>query len=231
MQTRLHPTDARRHSFTLIEVVVAMGIMMVVAGLLGSASVMFYNAYARSQRHAAWLQEYMAIDRIWDKSVRNMIPFRWTDPDGAERFIFEGKSNEMLCSTIRRAYGNDPGALMFLRIKLEDGQLIAEYSFYPRPQWVEADEGYEMTREVLAEKISAISFQYAEAVSDSESEEELEWVEEWVEEEHAAIPLAVRIKVEWEDGTVEYWLRRVAGASGHTTFGVRDVLNTSTENE
>jgi len=222
-------TDAKCAPFTLIEVVVAMGIMMVVAALVGSASVMFYNTYARSQRHSLRLQEYMAIDRIWDNSVRNMIPFRWTDSEGTERFIFEGKTDEMLCSTLRRAYGNDPGALMFLRIKLEEGQLVAEYSFYPRPQWIDADEGYEMTREVLAEKVSAISFQYAEAASSSDSEEELEWVEEWVEEEHAAIPLAVRLKVEWEDGTVEYWLRRVAGASGQSTFGLRETVSTETE--
>lgn len=211
-----------KHSFTLVEMVVAMAVMMLVALIVGTAGKLFYDGYARSQRGAARLKEYMAIDRLWDGAVRNAVPFEWTDEDNKSRFVFEGKSDSVMFTTLRRADGDAPGALVFIRIGLEEDELVAYYSYYPRPPWDSAygsDATEKFTREVIAANVAGVSFQYAE-VGETE-DADIDWIDEWNEEEHAAIPLAIRMTVEWKDGRKEYWLRRTAGNSLHSTFGDR----------
>ena len=215
----------KRHHFTLVEMVVAMAIMLLVAIIIGSAASMFYNGYQRSAKASVKLREYMAIDRVWDDGVRNMVPFKWRDSNNESRFVFNGEENEILFTTLRRADGNAPGALLFVHIFLEDEKLIAEYSFFPRLPWAEEedDDMGEFTREILAENIESLTFMYAEKSEDEE--EPVEWLETWEEEEHDAIPLAVRMNIEWKDGTKEQWLRRVAGISGRSTLGNRRTVS------
>jgi len=222
-------TARRRRSFTLVEMIVAMAIMTVVALLVGIASSIFYNSYRRSVRSAERLREYLAIDRLCDAGFRNMVPFRWRDGDNESRFVFSGGEDRLLFTALRRADGDAPGALIFIRLSLEEGDLVAEYSFYPRLPWAEdeKDEGRigEFRREVLARNVGAISFLYAE--ESGEGDGSLEWLETWEEEEHDAIPLAVQLTVEWLDGTREQWLRRAAGTAGRSRFGVRNTLSAS----
>ena len=212
----------RRRRFTLIELVVAMAIMMLVAVIIGVSAATFYNGLRRAQRATAKLEEYIAIDRIWDNLVRNMVPFKWVDDDGESRFIFEGETEQIRFVALQRLYGDDPGALLFVKIFVEDENLVAEYSDYPRPQWDEEDESREWKREVIARGVKLITFQYAEL---DEGEDEIRWEEYWDEDTHAAIPLAVRMTVEWLDGTTEYWLRRTAGAGRNTTLGLRETVS------
>ena len=214
--------------FTLVELVVSLGIFMVVSGIIAFASRTFYDSYSRSLRVTNRLKEYMAIDALMDVQVRNLIPFEWNDENGNKRFVFSGETNKLHFTTLRRTYGSRPGALLFIRIFVEDEKLIAEYSPYPRLPWMlEDDEQMEYVREVLADKVSQIYFSYAEKVSEEDDEDGtgIEWLEYWAEEEHAAPPLAIRMKVEWLDGTSEYWLRRVAGVSKNSTFGVRSTYD------
>lgn len=210
-----------KHSFTLVEMVVAMAIMMMVAMIVGAAGKLFHDGYSKSQRSAARLGEYMAIDRLWDGAVRNAVPFKWTDEEGVSRFVFEGRNDALMFTTLRRADGDAPGALVFIRLKLEEEELVAYYSYYPRPPWDDefAENPDMFTREVIAANVANVSFQYAEVGETDETE--IEWLDEWDEDEHAAIPLAIRMTVEWKDGRKEYWLRRTAGSSLHSTFGNR----------
>lgn len=221
----------RRHSFTLVEVVVAMAIMTVVGLIIGSASAIFYNSYRRSVENGERLREFLAIDRICDTGIRNMVPFRWRDANNESRFVFAGETERLLFTALRRADGDTPGGLIFIRLSLEETDLVAEYAFYPRLPWAEEeDEGEigEFRREVLARNVSSVSFLYAE--ESGEDDHSLEWLEVWEEEEHDAIPLAIQMTVEWLDGTREQWLRRAAGVSGRSRFGVRNVLRESESN-
>ena len=221
----------RRNSFTLVEVVVAMIIMIVVALILGAASSIFYNAYRNSVRRGERLNEYLAIDRVCDSGLRNMVPFKWRDADNESRFVFAGEEDRILFTALRRADGDSPGGLIFIRLSVENEELIAEYSFYPRLPWAEEEEGEgigEFRREVLARGVQSISFLYAEESGDDDNS--LEWLDVWDEEEHAAIPLAVQLTVEWLDGTSEQWLRRAAGVSGRSRFGVRETPSSSGSN-
>ena len=215
-----------RNSFTLIELVVAMAIMIVVALIIATAGHTFYNAYSRSLKASKKLKTYMAIDRIWDTCVRNMVPFQWKDDEGVSRLVFEGNENTLLFTALRRAHGDDPNGLIFIKLEVENSRLIARSSFYPMRFWLEDEvTDQKIEKEILAEQVKEITFEYAEA---GEEAGEIEWLESWEEDEHAAIPLAVRMKVEWLDGTVEYWLRRTAGVDARSTFGYRETVSDNT---
>lgn len=212
-----------RRYFTLIELVCAMMVMMVVALIIGTAGSSFYNGYRRSAEATARLKERMAIDRIWDSALVNMLPFKWKDDNNENRFVFEGKNDELLLTTLRRVYGNDPSALMFIRFKVEDEKLVAIYSDYPILPWEEEEPSAVTQTEVIAENIAAISFQYAEQDDDGE----IEWFDEWEEEEHNNLPLAIRMTVEWKNGTKEYWLRRTCGVNYNSNFGNRSATSST----
>ena len=216
-----------RRRFTLIEMVVAMAVMVVVAMIIGTASATFYNAYQRSGRSISRLETCIAIDRIFDTLVRNAIPFKWPDEDNTSRFIFEGNADSLLFTTLRRSYGQDPGGILFVRLLVEDEMLIAEYSSSPILPWSEDDDDRGIEREVLARNIESVSFQYAETAEEDEGG--IEWLETWEEEDHEAIPLAIRMTVQWTDGRKEYWLRRTAGNAKESTFGYREVNTSSSQ--
>ena len=210
--------------FTLVELVAAMAIMVFVALIIGTASAAFYNAWKRSVRVTDRLKVRQNIDRIMDTCVRNMIPFSWKDDDDKEQVVFMGSKEEIFFTARRRAAEGDNSAFLFIRLKVnEKQQLVAEYHTLPRFPWQE-EEKYEMKREVLAENIMSVSFLYA-----SLKDEEIIWDDDWEEydPEEAQdnqtdilqIPLAVQLKVEWQDGTVEVWLRRTAAASRYSRFG------------
>ena len=205
-----------KRNFTLIEMVVAMAVMVVVAMIIGTASATFYNAYQRSTRSIKHLETCLAIDRIFDSLIRNAIPFKWLDDENSSRFVFEGNNDSLLFTSLRRTYGKDSSAIIFVRLLVEDEQLIAEYSNSPILPWSE-EETQGIEREVLAKNIAAITFEYAEF----DEEEGLEWLETWEEDEHDALPLAIRMTVEWLDGRKECWLRRLAGNAKDSTFGNR----------
>ncbi len=214
----------RRSNFTLIELIVSMGILMAVTGIVAMASKSFYDGYDRSAKVTRRLKEYMAIDNIMDVHVRNMIPFQWKDDNSNTRFVFSGEEHRLHFTTLRRSYGKSAASLIFVRLFVEENQLIAEYSTLPRLPWKEdGDETMTYEREVIAENIEQITFTYAEKASEEEDENGtgISWEENWPEDEHAAIPLAIRMHIQWTDGSSEYWLRRVAGVAKDSTFGVR----------
>jgi hypothetical protein len=153
-----------------------------------------------------------------------MIPFQWKDDNSNTRFVFSGEEHRLHFTTLRRSYGKSAASLIFVRLFVEENQLIAEYSTLPRLPWKEdGDETMTYEREVIAENIEQITFTYAEKASEEEDEDGtgISWEENWPEDEHAAIPLAIRMHIQWTDGSSEYWLRRVAGVAKDSTFGVR----------
>ena len=222
----------RRSCFTLIELIISMGILMAVTGIVAMASKSFYDGYERSAKVTRRLKEYMAIDNLMDVHVRNLIPFEWKDDNGNSRFVFSGEEHKLHFTTLRRSYGKRAGSLIFIRIFVEENQLIAEYSTLPRLPWKEDDEeNMPYEREVIAENVEEITFSYAEKAAEDEDEDGtgISWKENWPEDEHAAPPLAIRMHLKWSDGTSEYWLRRVAGVAKDSTFGTRKTHDGNTQ--
>lgn len=206
--------------FTLVEMVIAMAILILVGTLIGTASLIFYNAYNRTIRQTEKLKEFVAIDQVMDQTLRNAIPFQWRNKEeNVDKYVFLGKEDELLFSSLRRSHGKDQGALIFVRIRLDGTDLIAEYSSYPILPWeIEKEEiNTKLTREILSRNVQAIKFLYAER----DSEGEIELLDEWIEEEHNGIPLAIQMEVEWIGGEKERWLRRTAGSAANSTYGNR----------
>lgn len=205
--------------FTLVEMIAAMAVMIFVALIIGTASMSFYNTWARAGKITSFLKSAQAIDRIADNFFRNMIPFKWKDEeDNQEKFVFEGKSDSILFTALRRSYAGDKGGLVFVKLYVENEELIAEYSAYPFLPWEE--EGvHPTTKEVICNNVESVSFLYAEKEEDEDIG--MEFLEEWDEEEHEAIPLAVQMTVVWKNGRKEQWLRRTAGVSKYSTLGFR----------
>ena len=102
----------RYSNFTLIELVVAIAILIMVAGIVGFAGASFYDGYKRAVRTTGKLKQYMAIDNLMDTHIRNMIPFKWKDDEGTSRLIFNGEENQIHFATLRRSYGKNAGALL-----------------------------------------------------------------------------------------------------------------------
>lgn len=210
-----------KRPFTLVEMIAAMAVMIFVGLIIGTASMSFYNTWARAGKITSYLKDVQALDRVADNFFRNMIPFKWKDEEdnNAEKFVFEGKSDSMLFTALRRSYGGDKGGLIFIKLYVENEELVAEYSAYPYLPWEE--EGvHETTREVICSNVESVSFLYAE--KDDEKDDGLDFAEEWDEEEHAAIPLAVQMTVTWKNGRQEQWLRRTAGTSKYSALGYRE---------
>jgi len=209
----------RRSNFTLLELIVAIGIMLALSGVIGLASQSFMKALTTSERISAQLQVYLNIDQVMDGCVRNMIPFNWETPEeNDDTFqVFMGERDMIHFTTLRRSYDDIGGNLFFVRIYLDDrtNELVAEYSKFPRPPWLEDnDDTMPYDREVLATNVDRISFLYAGAYDGL-----VQWLEVWDREEYDFIPLAVQMTVEWKDGTSEQWLRRTAASGGNSVYG------------
>ena len=207
----------RRSNFTLMELVAAAGILMTIAGIIAFASRSFFRALASAERVSAQLQVYLNIDQVMDGCFRNMIPFNWeTDDENDDTFqVFLGEEDYIHFTTLRRSYDDVGGNLFFVRVYVDEDELVAEYSKFPRLPWYE-DDDYLMPydREVLATNVERISFLYAGAQDNT-----VVWVEEWDRENYDFIPLAVQMTVEWKDGTEECWLRRTAASGGNSVYG------------
>ncbi len=220
----------KRSNFTLIELVVSIAILIVIAGIVGVSGAAFYNGYERAQRVTNRLKMLMAVDNLMDTHIRNMVPFKWKDEEGNSRLTFDGEENRIFFTTLRRSYGDRPGALLFIRVFVEDEKLVAEYSPYPRLPWLEeGDESMPVSREVIAENVLQVTFSYAE--ESSENSDAVDFLDEYREEEYSVLPLAVLMKIEFTDGTTEQWLRRVAGVSMNSTFGYREATQSATSNQ
>lgn len=213
-QNKKHRT--RRSFFTLMELVAAAGIMMAIAGIIAFASRSFFRALASSERVSAQLQVYLNIDQVMDGCFRNMIPFTWetTDENDDTFQVFLGEEDYIHFTTLRRSYDDVGGNLFFVRVYVDEDELVAEYSKFPRLPWYEDDDLMPYDREVLATNVERISFLYAGAQDDT-----VVWLEEWDRENYDFIPLAVQMTVEWKDGTEECWLRRTAASGGNSVYG------------
>ncbi len=207
----------RRNYFTLMELVAAAGIMLSVAGIIAFASRSFFRALASAERVSAQLQVYLNIDQVMDGCFRNMIPFNWETPDvNDDTFqVFDGLEDSIHFTTLRRSYDDNSGNLFFVRVYVDNDELIAEYSKFPRLPWLDDDEDLmPYDREVLATDVDEISFRYAGAQDST-----IIWLEKWDRENYDFIPLAVQMTVKWNDGTEECWLRRTAASGGNSVYG------------
>lgn len=206
----------RFRPFTLIEVILALGILCIIAVLAAGILQSVQRLWGGVQDRSAALESLQNIDRIADYTFKNMIPFHWRDTENQERQIFRGNPDSILFAHLHRSVGKDSGGIRFIELRLEDKKLVARYRQTPILYWLDEPEDAATIKEIIADKIESLSFEYAEREKD-----EIVWYEDWNEDEKKQIPLAILMKIRFEDGTEEQWLRRSAGSSWDTSYGRR----------
>jgi hypothetical protein len=173
-----------------------------------------YSSWAKIAKANSRLERFLVMDRMVDSAFKNAVPFTWRDDNGHDRFIFKGDSSELILSYLHRINNIEDGGMNFLRLSLENGNLIAEYRKTPILWW--EDDCANVSKEIILNSVKTISFLYADKKND-----EVIWSEDWDEEKAMNIPLAIQIKVEFEDTVEELWLRRTAGSGLRETYGMR----------
>lgn len=205
----------RNRSFTLIEVIFALGLLVVVATLCAGILQSVQKLWIGIQNTSSELESLQNIDRIADYCLRNMVPFQWRDENNADRQIFRGTSQSLLFAHLHRSVGKDASGIRFIELKLENKQLTARYRRTPILHWLGEPVDDSLTeKEIIAENIESLEFEYAELDND-----EILWFQDWPEEEKQHLPLAILMKIRFTNGSEEHWLRRTAGSSFDSTFG------------
>lgn len=73
-----------------------------------------------------------------------------------------------------------------------------------------------LKEEVIVTGVESLYFSYADRIN-----ERIEWKNSW-DKENKNIPLAINLKIKFEDGSIIQYLRRTAGSSFYSVWGKRD---------
>ena len=203
--------------FTLVELVLALGIFTLIALTVVMALHTVISTREKVSSANAELDEYRVIDQIVNTAFRNAVPFQWTDNNNKNCFVFKGDSDSLLITYLHRSESIKEGGLRFLKLELRDEKLLAIYRKSPilPNDEISPEDSYCKT-EVLAENVRSISFLYAWYENDK-----LTWSESWNDEDMKYIPSAIQMTITWNDGRSERWLRRTAGMGKYKSFGNR----------
>ena len=206
-----------KNKFTLLEMVLAIAIFAMIMLTIGAGMFSIQQTWKKMSKKGKIIKMYQALDRVFDTAFRNCIPFTWPNDNFQNKPVFVGSYDECTIAYIHRIINSSDGGIRFLKIYLQDGNIIAEYRKHPILYWDESGTG--LQREILASGIKKISFLYA-----VRKRNEIEWLNDW-DEESKQHPLAIQITVDWENGSSEQWLRRTAGAGKFESYGKRDTGN------
>lgn len=200
----------RRQPFTLLEVIVVTALLtaVILAAVLGVKLVM--DSYDRLTGHSRRFQEQLTLDRTAESCFGNLIPFQWRDDTGNRVPVFVGETTAVTFAYLHPLNRLEDGAIRFARLVVEDGELVCYYC--ERPPFPEDLASPRLRRSVLARDVAAVIFAYADLESDVPV-----LVEDWGDRLHT--PLAIRMRVEWTDGTTQTWLYRTGGSGLHERWG------------
>jgi len=208
------PTAWAARRFTLIELLVASAVLVLLVALLYAAGNAVMRSWSKLRREQARFEETMALERVLDSILGSAVPFLWPDKDGDPRPMFLGLSDRLRLTYRHTPANLEEGALRFVSIYVQDGNLVASYVERPDLDWEDAPTA---RKSVLAEQVRAVSFLYA----DWDKDHGVAWVDEWdPDKDRKDIPLAILVTVYWEDGRQEMWMRRTAGNGWFERWGV-----------
>ncbi|MFW5893964.1 MAG: prepilin-type N-terminal cleavage/methylation domain-containing protein [Verrucomicrobiota bacterium] len=220
----------RSPAFTLLEMVISLGLLALLASLAIMAAAAITNSWSRLESRQQQFAELMRVDRTLDSMLSNIVGFSWRNADGNTLPFFRGQTDTIRFAYRHRLNNAEEGALRFVRLDLADGQLRALY--HPRPVLNEDGLLERGRTSILADGVEQIEFQYAVIRAEMTRDDPPEWTDQWdpedwslQERQKQRSPLAVRIQVRWRDGRVENWLRRLPGNGLHGRRGQWQPLN------
>ncbi len=198
--------------FTLLEMVLSVAIFAMIMLTIGTGMFSIQQTWKRMSRKNDELKVFQTLDRVFDTAFRNTVRFTWPNDNFQKKSIFLGNNDECIIAYIHRITLPSSGGIRFLKLYLDNNNLVAVYRKYPILYWEENNQ--KIQKEILATNIRKINFLYAKRENN-----EIVWIDDWDEENNQDIPLAIQITVEWENGTKEQWLRRTAGAGKFESYG------------
>lgn len=201
--------------FTLVEMLLAVGILLLVFTIAGTVLFTVQQSWIKSRERNEQLKKYLTVDRVVNSAFPNIVPFEWRDNMLRMRNVFFGRRDRVIFATTHRPDMHEQGALRFISISLENDEIVVLYRSTPILFWDES--AGETTKEVIARGVKSLSFQYA----DLDPERRLIWETDWNEEERRNIPVAIQMTVTWEDESKTSWLRRTAGSAKRENLGRR----------
>ncbi len=206
-----------RRNYTLIEMVIAVGIFGMVMLCASMGLSVIHKTWSSIALQNQRMRNCQVIDAVIDSAFRNAIPFTWNDDNKKNRVVFLGESGKVVLAYQHRINNAADGGIRFISLFLDNGNLVASYSRLPMLPWGGNRAGPETCSEVLAEKVRHVSFIYAGRKKDS-----VVWNQSWNPEDNSNnIPLAIQIRIEWDNGDSEVWMRRTAGAGLRESYGIR----------
>jgi type II secretion system protein J len=205
--------------FTLLEVVLAIAIFAVISLLIATTLFAVQRSWSRIKKQSVRLKAYQTIDRIVDYAVRNAVPFKWQDENLKNRLVFKGDSNEVVLAYLHRVTNIKKGGIRFIKLSLEENELIAHYRHTPILYWLSEDLESTCQKEVIARDVESVSFLYADKDKNG-----ISWSEDWNEEIEKNIPLGIQMTIKFKSGRQISWLRRTAGSSFESEYGKRETV-------
>ncbi|MCM8539962.1 MAG: prepilin-type N-terminal cleavage/methylation domain-containing protein [Lentisphaeraceae bacterium] len=210
----------KKFNFTLIEVMIAIGIFAILAVSCVSLMSSMASSLQVQQERSAHVDSLVRLDKTVKKMFTNMVQFTWRDQDNERLPHFLGLYDSIRFTYLNRVNNMQDGGLRFAEIYIdEEARLVARYQNRPYRNAEEMNEDAYFS--VLSEEVESISFNYASVEEDKTSSEELEWLEEW-SDERLDIPLAVMFTVKWTEESgkgEETFLWRTAGNSYFERWG------------
>jgi len=205
----------RLKGFTLLEVMVALGISMLALLAAGMCVFAVRKSWGGVQAREAELKRLISIDNVVNSRLRCAVPFSWPGNGRSRCEIFLGDPEKTTLASLGRVNVPSEGAVRFLSLELRDGDLVARHSPYPILYWEDDSGDGDVTEEVLSSGVSRLTFRYGRRIYGGR----IEWLDDWDETRSPGIPAAIKMEIEWEDGSRAQWLTRTAGSGLSSTFG------------
>ena len=194
--------DGASKGFTLIEVVLALTIFALLAGIVYGALSLSQRAVAKAQTSADRNQKQRATVDLLGSFIRSAYPYRPTPQD--QTIFFDGADDSL---TFVSAYSQALGGRGMAKIQIrseetDDGHtsLSLEETTPVRLNVEEGSAGQSQSL-VLRERVKDFRLAYL----DPQAEEE-NWEESWNGQERRVLPRAVRLTYQDENGREVSWV-------------------------
>ena len=225
-----------KRAFTLMEVVIAVGVFSLVAGALFLFSSGVADSWRRLTVERNRFQEKIAMDRAIDSLFTGAIPFVWRntiDEDSSQIPFLIAEPQALRLASLHQLHSPQEGAIRFAEFLLDEGNLIVQTTDRPFNEWSEIPQE-RIHQTILATEVESIEFRYADWNSDptKEWDERMFWTDSWenIDSGRTDIPLAILLHVVWQDGREESWLRRTTGNSYRERYGTYNPPSNNADN-
>ncbi|MEG2075941.1 MAG: prepilin-type N-terminal cleavage/methylation domain-containing protein, partial [Victivallaceae bacterium] len=85
----------KRNKFTLLEIILALAIFCLIAGLSGGLIYTVRQSYQSISDTDNYLKRQFRLDLVINEVFRNSIPLNWPALNNVDKLYFQGKNNAL----------------------------------------------------------------------------------------------------------------------------------------